>query len=75
MVSNCAEGAVGALITLLQDEDDYVKIPTVDSLFELNYPGLRQVWIDALDSENCYVLEIATKALVNLDIFIKFISN
>ena len=62
-----AEEAVDALITLLQDEDDYVKIPAVDSLLELNRPRLRQVWIDALDSENCYLSEIATKALANLE--------
>lgn len=63
-----AEEAVDALITLLQDEDDYVKIPAVDSLLELNRPRLRHVWIDALDSENCYVSEVAKKALANLDL-------
>jgi HEAT repeat protein len=51
------------LITLLQDDDDYVKILAVDSLLELNRPRLRQIWIDALNSENCYVSEVATKAL------------
>jgi HEAT repeat protein len=64
------EEAVDALIELLQDEDDYVKIPAVDSLLELNRPSLRQIWIDALDSENCYVSEIATKALANLDLLV-----
>ncbi|BAZ16703.1 hypothetical protein NIES4071_85810 [Calothrix sp. NIES-4071] len=64
------EEAVDALIELLQDEDDYVKIPAVDSLLELNRLRLRQVWIDALDSENYYVSEIATKALANLDLLI-----
>lgn len=66
-----AEEAVDALIILLQDEDDYVKIPAVDSLFELNRPRLRQVWIDALDSENCYVSEVAKKALA----FFRFINT
>lgn len=64
------ESVVDALIALLQDEDDYIKIPTVDSLIELNRPKLRQFWIDALDSENFCVSEIATKALANLDLLI-----
>ena len=58
-------------MTLLQDEDDYVKIPAVDSLLELNRPRLRQVWINALNSEKCYVSEIATKALA----FFRFIDT
>lgn len=62
------ESAVDALVTLLQDEDDYVKIPAVDSLLELNRPRLRQVWINTLESENYYVSDIGTKALANLDL-------
>ncbi|KYC40398.1 hypothetical protein WA1_26660 [Scytonema hofmannii PCC 7110] len=64
------ESSVDALIILLQDEDVYVRIPTVDSLKELNRPRLREVWEKAMDDESYYVTEIAREALAHLDSFV-----
>lgn len=64
------ESSVDALVTLLQDEDVYVRIPAVDSLKVLNRPRLRKVWEKAMDDESDYVTKIAREALANLDLFV-----
>jgi HEAT repeat protein len=61
------EQSVDALITLLlQDEDVYVRIFAADSLLALNRPRLYEVWKQALEDESTYVIEIANKAIQNL---------
>lgn len=68
------EDSVDALITLLlQDDDVYVRIFAADSLFALNRPRLREVWKQALDDESTYVIEIANKALQDLQNYEKLI--
>ncbi|MBE9225433.1 HEAT repeat domain-containing protein [Phormidium sp. LEGE 05292] len=58
---------VEALITLLlEDEDVYVRIFAADSLLALNRPRLLEVWKQALEDESTYIIEIANKALQNL---------
>ena len=59
--------AVDALIILLlEDEDVYVRIFAADSLFVLNRPRLFEVWQQALEDESTYVIEMANKALADL---------
>jgi HEAT repeat protein len=61
------EQSVDALITLLlEDEDVYVRIFAADSLLALNRPRLHEVWKQALEDESTYIIEIANKALQNL---------
>lgn len=61
------EHSVDALITLLlQDDDVYVRIFAADSLLVLNRMRLREVWEQALEDESTYVIEIANKALQDL---------
>ncbi|MBF2064576.1 MAG: HEAT repeat domain-containing protein [Calothrix sp. C42_A2020_038] len=57
------ERSVDALILLLEDEDVYVRIFAVDSLFLLNRSRLLNVWKTALDDESTYVIEVAHKAI------------
>ena len=61
-----AETAVDALITLLQDEDVFVRDHAAVSLFELNRPRLRDVWKVALKDRSQDVQMIAKKALSDL---------
>jgi len=61
------EKAVDALIILLmEDEDVYVRIFASDSLLVLNRPRLFEVWQEALEDESTYVIEIANKAITDL---------
>jgi HEAT repeat protein len=61
------ERSVDALIVLLlEDEDVYVRIFAADSLLALNRPRLLNVWQKALDDESTYVIEVANKAIENL---------
>jgi len=60
------EAAVDALITLLQDDDVFVRDHAAESLFELNRPRLRNVWEVALKDRSQDVQTIAKKALSNL---------
>lgn len=62
------EEAVDALLSLLQDDDPHVLIPTVDSLFKLNRPRLKKVWQKVLlASFHPYLVQIAAQALANLE--------
>lgn len=54
---------------LLEDEDVYVRIFAADSLFALNRFGLQSVWKQALDDESTYVIEVAQKAINDLQQF------
>jgi HEAT repeat protein len=63
---NNEESVDALMILLLQDDDVYVRIFAADSLLELNRPRLREVWEQALEDESTYVIEIANKALANL---------
>lgn len=63
---NNEESVDALIILLLQDDDVYVRIFAADSLLELNRPRLREVWEQALEDESTYVIEIANKALANL---------
>ena len=54
---------------LLSDEDVYVRIFAADSLFALNRSGLQSVWKQALDDESTYVIEVAQKAINDLQQF------
>ena len=63
---DCKE-SIDALVYLLEDEDVYVRIFTVDSLFQLNKPRLRQVWEKVVDDESNYVSQVAVKAIAQLD--------
>lgn len=63
---NNEESVDALIILLLQDDDVYVRIFAADSLLELNRPKLREVWEQALEDESTYVIEIANKALANL---------
>lgn len=59
--------AVDALIILLlEDEDVYVRIFASDSLLVLNRPRLLEVWQEALEDESTYVIEVANKAIFQL---------
>jgi HEAT repeat protein len=59
--------SLNALIfLLLEDEDVYVRIFAADSLFVLNSSKLQSVWKQALEDESTYVMEVAEKALCNL---------
>lgn len=61
------ERSVDALsLLLLEDEDVYVRIFAADSLLALNRPRLLNVWQKALDDESTYVIEVANKAIENL---------
>jgi len=61
------EKAVDALIILLLgDEDVYVRIFAADSLLALNRYRLLNVWQKTLNDESTYVIEIANKAIENL---------
>ncbi|MBR8836398.1 MAG: HEAT repeat domain-containing protein [Stigonema ocellatum SAG 48.90 = DSM 106950] len=61
------ERSVDALsFLLLEDEDVYVRIFAVDSLLALNRSRLLNVWQKALDDESTYVIEVANKAIENL---------
>jgi HEAT repeat protein len=61
------EQSIEALITLLlEDEDVYVRIFACDSLLALNRPRLYEVWKQALEDESTYIIEIANKALQDL---------
>lgn len=51
---------------LLEDEDVYVRIFAADSLFALNRSDLQSVWRQALEDESTYVIEVAEKAINNL---------
>jgi hypothetical protein len=43
-----------------------VRIFAADSLLALNRPRLHEVWKQALEDESTYIIEIANKALQNL---------
>ena len=59
--------SVDALILLLLEDDDvYVRIFAADSLFALNSHKLGPVWKQALEDESTYIIEVAEKALRNL---------
>lgn len=59
--------SVDALIfLLLKDDDVYVRIFAADSLFALNRHKLESVWKQALEDESTYIIEVAEKALRNL---------
>lgn len=61
------ERSVDALsLLLLEDEYVYVRIFAADSLLTLNRSRLLNVWQKALDDENTYVIEVAKKAIENL---------
>lgn len=61
------ERAIDVLSTLLlEDEDIYVRIFAADSLLTLNRSRLFHVWEQALDDESTYVIEVANKAIENL---------
>lgn len=61
------EQSIDALIILLlQGDDVYVRIFAADSLLVLNRPRLREVWKQALSDESSYIIEIANKALQDL---------
>ena len=61
------ERSVDALIILLLgDEDVYVRIFAADSLLALNRYRLLNVWQKTLNDESTYVIEIANKAIENL---------
>lgn len=51
---------------LLEDEDVYVRIFAADSLFALNRSRLQSVWKQALEDESTYVIELAQRAINNL---------
>lgn len=61
------EESISALITLLQDDDVYVRIPAADALYALNRSELRDVWLEALGDSSEYVHEVATKALAEIE--------
>jgi HEAT repeat protein len=61
-----SEAAVDALITLLQDEDVFVRDHAAVSLFQLNRPRLHNVWEAALEDRSQDVQMIAKKALSDL---------
>jgi len=61
------ERSVDALsFLLLEDEDVYVRIFAADSLLALNRSRLLNVWQKALDDESTYVIEVANKAIENI---------
>lgn len=62
-----SEESVDALIKLLNDNDVYVRIFAVDSLFKLNRPRLYKIWEKMLLDESNYVSDIAEQAISQLD--------
>ncbi|MEM9213242.1 MAG: DUF2947 family protein [Cyanobacteria bacterium P01_F01_bin.150] len=63
-----SEKSVDALVILLEDEDDYVRIFAVDSLLGFNRPRLHQTWEKVLNDEIDYVSDIAAQALFELNL-------
>ena len=59
------EKSVNALVTLLKDDDVYVRIWSSDSLYKLNRPRLKTVWETLLDDESEYVYNLAKKAIAD----------
>lgn len=62
------EDSIRCLVTLMQDDDVYVRIYAADSLYVLNKQGLEKVWLGALEDTSDYVFQTAKKALSDLRI-------
>jgi HEAT repeat protein len=63
---NNEQSVQALIILLLEDEDVYVRIFAADSLLALNRPRLYEVWKEALEDYSTYIIEIANKALQDL---------
>ena len=63
---NDQQSVEALIILLLEDEDVYVRIFAADSLLALNRPRLYEVWKEALEDYSTYIIEIANKALQDL---------
>jgi HEAT repeat protein len=63
---NNEQSVEALIILLLEDEDVYVRIFAADSLWALNRPRLYEVWKEALEDYSTYIIEIANKALQDL---------
>lgn len=60
--------AIDALVALLQDEDSYVLVPTVDALLKLNSPQLRPIWQNVLlNYDHTHLAHVALQALAQLE--------
>ncbi len=59
--------SVEALIKLLEDDDNYVRIFAIDSLLELNRPDLRVLWDLLVHDAHPYISSVAKKARSALD--------
>jgi HEAT repeat protein len=62
-----AEKAVDALISLLEDEDVFVRDHAAESLYKLNRPRLRRTWEQSLTDRSADIRELAAKALAEWD--------
>ena len=61
------EASVDALVRLLsEDDDNYVRIFAVDSLFKLNRPRLLNYWRELQKDDHDYIRKIAGKAVATL---------
>jgi HEAT repeat protein len=64
-----SDEAVAALVELLSDDDVFVRDDAVESLYILNRPALRDVWIRASRDASPDVRRVAEQALRDLDSF------
>ena len=63
-----SQKAIDALVALLQDDDPYVLVPTVDALLKLNSPQLRPIWQNiVLNYDHSHLAKVALQALAQLE--------